>query len=81
MLAHGATELTSLADRCVVYDLGSQNGWAIDSWQLDASDADLAIEAYKALLLGGISDPVASVLTREGYDLAALLLIPTLPDP
>lgn len=74
MLTHGREELEALASVSDVNDLGKSNGWLIDLWEMTGEGVDGAIKSYRALLLGGATDPVVQLLQREGIDLPRLLL-------
>jgi hypothetical protein len=74
VLAHGRTEVLALADRCNAEELDDVNGWSVDLWRMDDDDVASAVAVYEAVLLGGATDAVVTLLDDAGLDLSALLL-------
>jgi hypothetical protein len=78
MLPHGSEKLADLAAQCVVTPLDGVNGWGVDVWDMTASDVDLAVEIYQAVVTADMTagDPVVQALASQGIDLLALLADP-----
>lgn len=74
MIAHARDELTALADGCVLVPQDPVQGWLVDSWLMEDDDAERAIAAYNALLLGAVDEATIELLREEGIDLPALLV-------
>jgi len=76
VLPHIRVALEALAARCTHESITHSQGWAVDWWELEPSDVDLAVELYPNLLLGGRTVGVQGLLAAKGIDLDALLFSP-----
>lgn len=76
MLTHGRDALLKLADKCAAMPLNPVMGWTCDTWLLDDDDVDIALEIYRELLSGDVTDEVTEILSEAGVDLDALLQAP-----
>jgi len=73
MLAHGRDELMALAEQCVIESRHDVNGWHVDVWNMSDLNVDSAISIYSAVLTGGATDPVMTLLADSGVDLTEAL--------